>query len=244
MTTECKKRLRIIKYDGSTKHSQMAEKLLKKDIEFSKIVDLAKIFDSSVSSVHRFITKMGFPSFKHFKYEYNSDGQVDDVITNVQSETSKEIEGIIERIRGKFWIVPSRRGRAIAKFSEERLKDGHVDCEVYDEKNNNVKEFVRNIPAEDTIFIIDIAGHSYVVSNAIAEIANIEDKKRPAVIILTAAQWMKVFSKYKFIYVAKFLSSHFEDISRWDDYNYIMIRLMPVVSELLNALGKAKGVFE
>lgn len=242
MTTECKKRLRIIKYDGSSKHSQMAEKLLKKNIEFTKIVDLAKTFDSSVSSVHRFITKMGFPSFKHFKYEYNADGYNDDTINTPQAEYLKEIEGIIERTRGKFWILPSRRGRAIAKFAEERLKDGHVDCEVYEESNNNLREFVNSIPKEDTIFIIDITGHSYIVGNAIAQLAEIPNAKRPSVIILTAAQWMKLFSKYKFIHVAKFLSSHFEDISRWDDYNYIMIRLMPVVSEILNAIGKSKGV--
>lgn len=242
MTNECKKRLRIIKYDGSVKHSQMAEKLLEKEIPFEKIADLAKIFKSSISSVHRFITNMNFPSFKHFKYEYQTHGEDQDVPT-LHSENSKKVEEVVSRIRGKIWLVPSRRGRAIAKFTEERLLDAHLECEYYDEKNKNIGEFIEQIPKEDTIILVDISGHSYMISNTVEAIAKKKSSECPSVIILTAAKWLKMFEKHKFIHVAKFMSSHFEDITRWDDYNYIMIRLMPIVAELLNAIGKQKGVY-
>lgn len=100
MTNECKKRLRIIKYDGSVKHSQMAEELLEKEISFEKIADLAKIFSSSISSVHRFITNMNFPSFKHFKYEYQTHGEEE--LPTLQSDNTKKIEEVANRVRGKI----------------------------------------------------------------------------------------------------------------------------------------------
>lgn len=242
MTNECKKRLRIIKYDGSSKHAKIAERFLESTVKFEKIADLAAMFNCSVSSIHRFITKMGYPSFKHFQYDYQNQGSPAAVLTKETPDIKKHIEGVVSRVQGKLWFIPSRRGKAIAHLIDERFRDGKIDSECYKEENKNINEFVGRVGKGDTLVLLDITGHSYIISKALEEIAKRDADSRPNIIIITAAKWMKVFNKYPYIYIAKLLSSSFEDIPRWDDYNYILIRVIPTIVELLNAIGREKGI--
>lgn len=243
MQNRCKEALLNIQISGTRVDKKIAEKLLDNDVQkkISKIVDISEICDVSVSTASRFITKIHYPSFKHFIYEYSNemakkneiiDENGDEVDASYIQEITEKSHNLISHVKGDIFTLTSRRGKSIGKMLHERLNDAKVKNFLFRESKDNVEEFVKS-SAGNTLILVSLSGYSNVFSKAIHEIAKLDEKDKPNVIILTAAVWMNIFEKYEYISLGKLKKKKY-DLDEWKDYNYALLDIMSTLIVLLN----------
>lgn len=249
MTNLCTKRLMDMETNGTQQDILSARRLLNENISFSNITELAKILSIGNSSMSRFVKRLGYPSFKHFYYEYISKNEGEEKYNYSEGRSqlsestadreqvmfNKIVEEMASKIRGRIFIISSRRGKSIAKFMSERLNDGKVENVLFHESTDDIHEFFKKITKNDTVFVITLSGHSMIISRAITEIALINESEKPQVAILTASQYMSIFKKYEYISLGIITNKKYS-LDDWKNYNFAILKMMNIIILLLNKL--------
>lgn len=242
MQNRCKEALLNIQISGTRVDKKIAERLLDTEIQkkISKIVDISEICEISVSTASRFIAKIHYPSFKHFIFDYSNemakkneiDEDENDADASYIQEITEKSHSLISHVKGDIYTLTSRRGKSIGKMLHERLNDARVKNYLFRESKDDVEEFVK-ASAGNTLILVSLSGYSNVFSKAIHEIAKLDEKDKPNVIILTAAVWMNIFEKYEYISLGKLKKKKY-DLDEWKDYNYALLDIMSTLVVLLN----------
>lgn len=241
MLNKCKEALLNIQISGTRVDKRIAGVLLSEKAQknIKKIADVAKICDISLSTASRFIAKMQYPSFKHFIYEYIPEKNKQTASNETNKEKTSYIQDVMEKshdlvshLKGRIFILTSRRGKSIGKFLHERLNDGKFDNELFRESQDQVEEFVQK-SRSNTLILVSLSGYSQIFSHAIQAIARLEEDEKPNVIILTAAMWMSIFEKYDYISIGKLRKKKY-DLDQWKEYNIALLDIMSTVIVLLN----------
>lgn len=242
MKNTCKEKLHQIEMNGTRVDKKIAQFLFSnKGEDISKINDLSDGCDISLSTAHRFIIKIGYPTFKHFYYEFKDIQLKESECKTTNSyinEVYEQTVDVISKIKGDIFIISSRRGKSIGKLFNERLNDGNIKNVLYSESKDNLQQFVKS-SANNTLILISLSGYSNIFSKAIEEIAKLPIKDKPNVIILTAAQWMKIFEKYSYISIGKIYHKKY-DLDDWKEYNSALLDVMTTITIMLNELWRIR----
>lgn len=216
-----------------------------KDSRISKISQLANLFNVSNSSITRFAKALGYTSFKHFQFEFNSTQEEETWSSNkvISSfdftirhyEKAKEIA---EKIGSKeIYIIPSKRSYSLGIMMKSRLLEIGIKCHVFEGNDSDVKDFISK-SKDGVIMLISLSGYSKLFSKSMQEINKIETEQH--VIIATAAKWMDIFKKYEFISLSNIKNSEDVTLYSWDDYNNLMLELAAVLMSICRELKLIK----
>lgn len=233
MTNLCRERLNAVLNKGTKNDKMIADKLLKDDLVFTTISSLVKKIGISSSTIHRFSQKIGYPSFKHFLFDYNSENDAPVVESNIVESriniTKQNIEmseQIAKQIKGKMHIITSRRTRGIGRLISDQLNIFKIEHAFYAKEENSLEEFISHANQDDTIILITLSGDSLIISNAIGLIAQKKKAEMPNVVILTGATPLKIFSQYAFMDVVLLEKEY--DFSNWKTYIESILELIKV----------------
>lgn len=244
MIETCKQRLIRMKKTGGKSDRVIAEKLLEsEDSKIPKIAEMSAKLGISNSSVTRFVRRMGYPSFKHFQYEYNNNTteyNVEHHKFDYSARYAEKAKEIMKKVNpGPIYIISSRRGHPISFMMAHRLEAVNVKVRSFHNENCTIEEFIE-MSKEGTLFIISISGYSKVFSDAMTTIAQLEEK--PNVILITAAKWMKIFEKYNYISLGD-VNASFNSIlenDSWENYNNLIIELSMILMNVAKEIYKQK----
>lgn len=233
MTNLCRERLNEILNKGTKNEKAIANKLLSNDLTFTTINSLVQKIGISSSTIHRFSQKIGYPSFKHFLFDYSSDKEVASTPSNIvesriniTKENIEMSEQIAKQIKGKLHIITSRRTRGIGRLISDQLNIFKIDHGFYDKLETTLEEYIDNAKQGDTIMLVTLSGDSLIISNAIGLIAQKKKSDMPNVVILTGATPLKIFSQYTFMDVVLLEKEY--DFSNWKTYIESILELIKV----------------
>ena len=246
MLKQCRKRLLRIKKSGTIGEKDIANKFLDmKDSRISKISQLANLFNVSNSSITRFAKALGYTSFKHFQFEFNSTQEEETWSSNkvISSfdftlrhyEKAKEIaEKVVSK---EIYIIPSKRSYSLGIMAQSRLLEIGVKCCVFEGDESEISKFIEQ-SRNGVLMLISLSGYSKLFSKSMQEI-NKNDLSQQ-VIIATAAKWMDIFNKYEFISLGNIKNSEDAILDSWEDYNNLMLELAAILMSICKELNQLK----
>lgn len=230
---------------GTNLDTKIANSLIE-GLVLSDIKNLALLNNCSLSSITRFINRIGYISFKEFYLEYNN------IPNNLKMKSRYEIMGtlprecdnnssevdiraIAKKIQGKIFIITSRRGKALGKFIMERLNDAHIPNQRYSESQDNIEDFYNQITSDDTLIMFSVSGHSYMTTQMTDLIAQNKETKHPFVIVLSNHKFFKKHHAYKNCSQIMLPGNHPNDtVEDWVRYNVFTKEAFGFVFDILN----------
>ncbi|WKX02585.1 hypothetical protein [Candidatus Mycoplasma mahonii] len=240
MTNNVRKRLieRII--TGTKQQITICTKLLNdNNIKIKNLEHLSSILKCSNSSVTRMVKSLGFPSFKHFFYEFTSNEEEELKHENNDliwyENPAKEVSLLLT---GKIFIFNSIRAKSIGKFLNERLNSANISNEYFHESwERNITNVVNRISLNDTAIIITMNGASNLANKILDELTN--SKKVNRVVVLTANEKIKYHHKIKHFSISKIDRTNYQ-VETFDGYNFACLRMIAFLCPLLKELYKIK----
>ena len=220
-----------------TKNCKKIATALLENKELNRIKKIATFCNVSYSSVDRFIKQLGYPSFKHFVYEYeNEEDFKNKSLDNLIFKYQQQGQDIAKKITGKIFIATSRKDKCIGKFLNERLNDENIKHEYFFESKNNISTFVENVIDEKgTLILISFFPYSKLFNNFLQEISSVQSK--PNVIIITNAKWIDVFEKYNYVSIGQISKKNY-DIEKFDEYNHFLSEVFVLFFAILSEIWK------
>ncbi len=236
MTNNLKDKLVKLQKNGSPQEKSLSNMLLQAKQTFNKLDDISKEFGCSNSSVTRFIQKLKMPSFKHFIFELNqkNDGSITLNQNSIEfDQYSEAAKRIVSLIKGNVFLFSSRRGKAMAKFFNERLNDIHKKNKLFHETwKKSLEEFAKEVSCKDTVIIITLNGESKLAYDAF----KILNKKR--IIILTVLENKKITNSNHFSLFS--MDGIKYNLDEFEDYNNASLRMTAFIVTILNEINAKK----
>ncbi len=246
MTKNCREKISWLTLHGTRLDIELIVKLLEKDYEFKTIESFGQILNVAISTASRFVKKLGYPSFKHFIYEYH-DKQYENIynkgielnylrskatektINDYELECSISLIG--RKLTGTIYVLGSQRSKSIANLIIQRLNDGKINASYYNEKIEDFDKWIKKIKSQDSIIMITITGHSLRIQKAI-EILEKQNIK-PFGVVITAAKMIKV-PNYFIVITPNVLNSKYH-LNEWVEYNIVQLKILSIVTTILNS---------
>lgn len=246
MTKDCKEKISWLMMQGTRLDNEIAVKLVEKDYAFKTIQSFGAQLNVAISTASRFVKKLGYPSFKHFMYEYNDKTHNEYEIGGVELNalTSKasgktiadyELECNISRIgsklTGTIYVLSSQRSKSIANLIIQRLNDAQILSSHFNEKEESLEKWIKQITPQDSIILLTISGHSLRIQKAI-DIFQIW-KNKPFGLIITATKTMKI--PHNFVVVNPNVLNSKYHLNEWVEYNIVQLKVLGIVTIVLNS---------
>ena len=219
----------------SKNNRKIASYLLKHNPSIKRIIDIQSQVNVSLSSAHRFVKAIGYPTFTHFLYDYN---EYSNLLVKEEENDSYEIVDEIAKTFGrvtkgkKIYIITSRRAKSLGKFFLERLNDGKIPCLYYSESKMQIGDFLKKTQ-NAIVLVFDLSSHSYILekTNEILE-DNFFDGKQPKFLLVSASS-SKIVKNYKYHFSIGEIENKNYAINNWHDYNDIILKLFEFLHKLL-----------
>ncbi|MDI4567903.1 MAG: hypothetical protein E7Y34_02360, partial [Mycoplasma sp.] len=174
MTNDCKQKVETMLINGNTHDFIIAQKILKFEElshKIKNIIDFSKMVEKPLSTTSRFINKLGYKSFKHFIFEFNGyDGneiKKDKELNTFWSYGLQKIDEISKKIRGKIFVMSSKKTKSIAFYLYYSFQHIKVNCEFFDGKISELEYWLNQIGPNDTLIMISMSGTSNRFTSAL-----------------------------------------------------------------------------
>lgn len=234
MTNNLKTKLTNSVNTGTKKEVAISRQLLQNpEIHFKNLKSFATIFKCSHSSVTRYSRSLGFPSFKHFFYEYLEEEKTSELRheNNDILYYKEEAQKLAKIIKGKLFIFTSRRGKSIGKFLHERLNSAQIPNEYHHESwGKTIEEKIEQITTNDSSLIISMNAESFLATktlNLLKEAKNVQQ------IIFLTASLKKINNKKVHPFSLSKIDKIKYNLDSFHDYNFACARMIAFIVTFL-----------
>lgn len=247
MTKDCKEKISWLMMHGTTLDNEISLKLNdEKKYQFRTIAELGQQLNIAISTVSRYVKKLGYLYFKDFMYEYNeknyenvkgSEVSLGALTSKASGRTNDDcalecnVSQIGQKLKGKIHVISSQRSKAIAKLIIERLKDANIESAYFNENTEEFEQWIKNINPQDSVILVTVSGHSLRIQKTLEIFEKMAHK--PFGLIITAAKNLKVPENVSVI-TPNILHSKYH-LNEWVEYNIVQLKIINIVTILLNS---------
>lgn len=197
--------------------------------DFETIQQLADIVGVSVSVVDKFVKIGGWPSFKHFYFEFINKEPVNSVKLSkgtISPKDNETIYRIAKNLQGTPNILCSKKTRPIGELLKSRFADIGVRVNVFIGERDEIATFLRKTKNSDSLLLITVSGQSSIITKALEQIAVMNKLLIPKITIISSSQWIKIFEKYDFINTAIINQQTESALEKWTNYNESILKII------------------
>lgn len=246
-TNDLYSRLVNLSQSGSKQHRKISKYLIwvltnLKEINFSTIDSLSSLTMISRSTIARFATSNGWPSYKHFYFEFveffNTQLLQGCDVEKSYLDRSTEIAKLLASKEIVF--ICSKKSKFVGDLINSRLIEYGIKSECFQGGFYEIGDYVGKIWKSKLIVLITISGGSMLVSQAIEEIAKrYQNGMHPNILIISSAKWLNIFEKYSFI--KHVFVKNEQDIDTSSGYNYSISSIVDLLLRVVNELYDLEG---